>query len=513
MLEGMLSDEMCYRAVSSRDARFDGWFFVGVLSTGIYCRPSCPAITPKRANVRFLPSAAAAQEAGFRACKRCRPDAAPGSPEWNLRADLVGRAMRHIADGVVDREGVAGLARRLGYSERHIHRQLVAEVGAGPLALARAQRAQTARTLLETTTLAITDVAFAAGFSSVRQFNDTVRGVFATTPSGLRAARRPAARAAAAGTVPLRLPFRRPLGARGLFDFLAPRAVPGVEEGSSFGYRRTLALPHGAGIVTVGDCDALEDPTHAWNEQGYIPCVLALSDLRDLSAAVSRTRRLLDLDADGVAIDEFFRADEVLSGPARAMPGRRLPGHVDGFEVAVRAVLGQQVSVSGARTTAGRLALAYGKPLDLVDSTLCRLFPAAEAIAAADPATLPVTRARGRALIALAAAVADGSVDLAPGADREEAAAALLSLPGIGPWTVAYVQMRALGDPDVFMPTDLGARRGLQALGLAGDPASAEKLSRRWRPWRSYALQHVWAAAAAVTPMAPMAPMGEEKTA
>jgi AraC family transcriptional regulator, regulatory protein of adaptative response / DNA-3-methyladenine glycosylase II len=501
MLEGMLTDDACYRALSSRDARFDGWFFVCVLTTGIYCRPSCPAITPKRANVWFLPTAAAAQDAGFRACKRCRPDAAPGSPEWNVRADLVGRAMRHIADGVVDREGVGGLARRLGYSERHVNRQLLAEVGAGPLALARAQRSQTARLLLETTDIAVADVAFAAGFSSIRQFNDTVRAVFASTPSQLRAARRPQSRGdrtSSPGTIALRLPFRRPFAARGLFEFLAPRAVPGVEQGSAFGYRRTVPFAHGPGIVELGEPDLppdATDPTPQWNAQGWLPCTLRLGDLRDLGSAVSRSRRLLDLDADAPAIDEFFASDDVLAGTARAMPGRRVPGHVDGFELVIRAVLGQQVSVSGARTLAARLVLAYGQSLPLADPTLSHLFPTAEAIAGADPMTLPVTRARAAALVTVAGAVAGGEVDLDPGADREVAAAGLLGLAGIGPWTVAYVRMRALGDPDVFLPSDLGVRRGLLALGRQGDVRSAEALSQQWRPWRSYALQHVWSAA------------------
>ena len=515
MLEGMLNDDACYRSLSSRDPRFDGWFFVCVVTTGIYCRPSCPAITPKRANVRFLPTAAAAQEAGFRACKRCRPDAAPGSPEWNVRADLVGRAMRHIADGVVDREGVGGLARKLGYSERHVYRSLLAEVGAGPIALARAQRSQTARLLLETTELPVADVAFAAGFSSVRQFNDTVREVFAMTPTQLRAARRPAKGLvpASAGTVALRLPFRRPLDARALFDFLAPRAVPGVEIGTAFGYRRALSLAHGNGIVEVGDVDAAADPTELFNTQGWIPCSLRLSDLRDLASAVARTRRLLDLDADVPAIDEFLRDDDVLGDVAAANPGRRVPGHVDGFELAVRAVLGQQVSVSGARTLAKRLTLSYGEPLPIADATLTHQFPTAQAIASADPLLLPLTRSRAVSLVTMARAVACGDVDLDPGADRDSSAAILLALPGIGPWTVAYIRMRALGDPDVFMPSDLGVRYGLEALGVAGDPRSAERLSHQWRPWRSYALQHVWSAAARASARGAAEETREEKTA
>jgi AraC family transcriptional regulator, regulatory protein of adaptative response / DNA-3-methyladenine glycosylase II len=507
MLEGMLTDDACYQAVRSRDPRFDGWFFVCVLTTGIYCRPSCPSVTPKRVNVRFMPTAAAAQEAGFRACKRCRPDAAPGSPEWNVRADLVGRAMRHIADGVVDREGVGGLATRLGYSERHVHRQLIAEVGAGALALARAQRSQTARLLLETTSLTIADVVFAAGFSSVRQFNDTVRDVFAMTPTQLRAARRPAvgkSREVTAGTISLRLPFRRPFDARALFEFLAPRAVKGVEVGTSFGYRRAVNLAHGAGVIEYGEPDAVADPTSAWNAQGWIPCTLRLCDVRDLGSAVARSRSLLDLDADAPAIDEFFQADDVLGAAAAAAPGRRVPGHVDGFELAVRAVLGQQVSVAGARTLAARLTLAYGQPLPIADPVLTHLFPSAAAIAAADPLTLPLTRNRATSLVTMADAIASGEVDLEPGADRDSSCAALLALPGIGPWTVAYVRMRALGDPDVFMPSDLGVRHGLEALGVDGSVRAGSMISEQWRPWRSYALQHVWAAASTAR---------EEKTA
>jgi AraC family transcriptional regulator, regulatory protein of adaptative response / DNA-3-methyladenine glycosylase II len=281
--------DQCYRAVRSKDARFDGWFVTAVTSTGIYCRPSCPAITPKRANVRFLPSAAAAQRAGFRACKRCRPDASPGSPEWNLRADAVGRAMRLIRDGAVEREGVTGLARRLGFSERHLHRQLVAELGAGPLALARAQRAQTARLLIETTTLPFTDVAFAAGFPSIRQFNETVREVFATTPTALRrgGAREPrhrhhrdGGRVAAAPVLTLRLRHRAPLDAAGLLAFLGARAVPGVEAWDPLRgvYRRVLTLPHGPGVAVL----APGDPSGG----DHVRCELRLTDLRDLAAAV-----------------------------------------------------------------------------------------------------------------------------------------------------------------------------------------------------------------------------------
>src|SRR5215210_7696215 len=291
-----------YRAVRGRDVRFDGWFYVAVTSTGVYCRPSCPAATPQRSNVRFFPTAAAAQYAGFRACKRCRPDAVPGSPEWDVRADVVARAMRLIADGVVDRDGVAGLARRLGYTERHLHRLLSAEVGAGPLAIARAQRAQTARVLIETTDLGMAEIAFAAGFSSIRQFNDTVRSVFATAPTDLRA-RAGGRRASpvAPGTLSLRLSFRAPLCPDNLFGHLAATAVPGVEEVRDGAYRRTLRLAHGPGVVALRPA-----PDH-------VACRLTLTDVRDLTSAISRCRRLLDLDADPVAVDELLAADPVLA--------------------------------------------------------------------------------------------------------------------------------------------------------------------------------------------------------
>src|ERR1700735_1390030 len=343
--------ERCVRAVQSHDSRFDGWFVTAVLTTKIYCRPSCPVVPPKPANMRFYPSAAAAQQAGFRACKRCRPDASPGSPGGGGGADLVARAMRLIADGVMDDGGVPALASRLGYSVRQVERQVVAELGAGPLAPARAQRAQTARLLIETTTLPMSDVAFAAGFASIRTFNDTVREVFALAPTQLRdrAARRAAqGRRAepAAGVLALRLPFRAPLVPDSLFGHLAATAVPGVEEWRDGAYRRTLRLPHGPGVVAL-----TPQPDH-------IACQLSLADLRDLATAISRCRRLLDLDADPVAAADLLRADPVLAPLVGKAPGRRVPRTPDAAEFAVRAVLGQQVSTAAARTHGARLAAA-----------------------------------------------------------------------------------------------------------------------------------------------------------
>ncbi|MFI9263235.1 AlkA N-terminal domain-containing protein [Streptomyces werraensis] len=473
--------ERCVRAVQSKDARFDGWFYTAVLTTGIYCRPSCPAVPPKPRHMVFHPSAAACQQAGFRACKRCRPDASPGSPEWNVRADLVARAMRLIADGVVDREGVTGLAARLGYSTRQIERQLLAELGAGPLALARAQRARTARLLVETTGLPMADVAFAAGFSSVRAFNDTVREVFALSPSELRARAPKHAAAGAPGVIALRLPFRAPLHPDNLFGHLAATAVPGVEEWREGSYRRTLRLPYGQGIVALSP-----RPDH-------IACRLALSDHRDLTVAISRCRRLLDLDADPVAVDERLRADPALAPLVDKAPGRRVPRTADEAEFAVRAVLGQQVSTAAARTHAARLVMAHGTPVDDPEGGLTHLFPAPEELAALDPDALAMPRTRRTTLTTLVRRLADGDLRLGADSDWPKTRAALLALPGFGPWTADVIAMRALGDPDAFLPTDLGVRRAAHALGLPSTPAALTTRAAAWRPWRAYAVQYLWA--------------------
>jgi AraC family transcriptional regulator of adaptative response / DNA-3-methyladenine glycosylase II len=477
-----LDRESCYRAVKSRDRRFDGVFYTAVRTTGIYCRPSCPARTPGFQNVTFFPSAAAAQAAGYRACKRCLPDATPGSPDWDVAATAAGRAMRLIADGVVDREGVEGLARHVGYTPRHLTRLLTGELGAGPLALARAKRAQTARVLIETTDLTYADIAFAAGFSSVRQFNDTIREVYAATPTDLRGRRggRPAT-----GTVTMRLAVRTPYAGRALLGFLATRAIPGVEAAGDGWYARTLALPHGTGTVRLEIPDVA-----APGETAFVAATFTLEDLRDTAAATERVRRLLDADCDPVALADAFAGDPVIGPLVRATPGLRVPGQVDGDETAVRTVIGQQVSVLGACTVAGRIVAQHGRPLQSDIPGLTHLFPDAATLAAADPATLPMPRARGRALVGLASALASGAVALDRGPDRDDVRRALVDLPGIGPWTADYVAMRALGHPDVFLPTDLGVRNALA--GLGHDPAQVVADSDRWRPWRSYALMHLW---------------------
>ncbi|WP_251063452.1 MULTISPECIES: DNA-3-methyladenine glycosylase 2 family protein [unclassified Streptomyces] len=459
-----MDEDSRYEAVRSRDARFDGAFFFAVETTGIYCRPSCPAVTPKRRNVRFFATAAAAQGSGFRACRRCRPDAVPGSAEWNVRADVVGRAMRLIGDGVVDREGVAGLAARLGYSARQVQRQLTAELGAGPVALARAQRAHTARVLLQTTELPVTEIAFAAGFASVRQFNDTVRAVYAATPSELRAAaprgghgsRRTATPSAG---IPLRLAHRGPYQAGAVFDLLAHEAVPGIEEVTGppgrRTYRRTLRLPHGTGIVAVAErLGGVGRQAPSAHPGGWLDARLNLTDLRDLTTAVQRLRRLFDLDADPYAVDERLGADPRLAPLVAARPGLRSPGAADAEELAVRALTG--------RARAEQLVRRYGKALDAPCGNFTHLFPEAAVLAEAEP---------HGTLGALTAALADGVVRLDPGADRDHAQGALLALPGLDARTAAVIRIRALGDPDV--------------------PPPGVDVPDSWRPWRSYALRHL----------------------
>jgi AraC family transcriptional regulator of adaptative response / DNA-3-methyladenine glycosylase II len=462
--------ERCYRFMQSRDPRYDGFFVVAVTSTGVYCRPSCPARLPSRRNVRLFRSAAAAHEEGFRACKRCDPDAAPGSPAWNRRADVAGRAVRLIADGAVDRDGVGGLAARLHFSERQLNRILVSELGAGPVALARAQRAQTARTLIQSTDLPFGQVALGAGFRSVRQFNDTVRAVYDRTPTELR---RRARRRPSSGTIELRLPYREPFDGDSLIAFLAARAIPGVEEVDRSTYRRSLALDHGDGVVSLTPAAR------------FVRCELRLDDLRDLTAAVARSRRLLDLDADPVSISSQLGQDGPLAPLVRDRPGLRVPGCVDGFELGVRAIVGQQVSVPAARTVLGRLAAAYGEPLPEPRGGITHRFPSAAALAEIDPGALPFPRTRAEALRSLARLTASGELRLDAGTDPIEALGVLAEIPGVGPWTASYMAMRALGDPDVFLPGDVGIRHALARLG-------GHVCDEHWRPWRSYAVMHLW---------------------
>ncbi|MDQ1597842.1 MAG: AraC family transcriptional regulator [Microbacteriaceae bacterium] len=465
-----------YRAMSARDSRFDGQFITGVHSTGIYCRPSCPAMTPKRSNVVFYRTAAAAHEAGLRACKRCLPDAVPGSPDWNLRDDVAARAMRLIADGTVEREGVTGLASRLGYTTRHLNRVLVGELGAGPLALSRAHRAQTARTLLSTTDLSIADVAFAAGFSSIRQFNDTVQAVYQTTPTLLRGVgRRTAGGLAASGatSITLRLPARAPFDGAGLLTFFANHAAAGIESGDSEAFSRSVRLPHGIASLEV----RLDGPS-------AVSCSVRLENVADLATLVSRVRRLFDLDADSEAIDAALASDPALAPSVQANRGIRIPGSLDPEESLFRTMIGQQVSVAAARTVIGTVARGL--------SATPGLFPTATEIAERGHEVLrgPVTRVA--AIIGAARAIADGRLTIDVGMSTEELTRELVALPGVGPWTAGYVATRVLGSPDVLLTTDLVLLTNATRLGLPPTAKGLAAYGERWAPWRSYAGAHLW---------------------
>jgi AraC family transcriptional regulator, regulatory protein of adaptative response / DNA-3-methyladenine glycosylase II len=473
--------DLCYRALCSRDARFDGRFFTAVTTTGIYCRPVCPAPTPHAQHVRFYACAAAAEAAGFRACRRCHPAASPGSPDWNVRADLAARALRLIADGVVDSEGVSGLASRLAVSPRHLHRELVAEVGAGPLALARTRRAQTARLLIDQTSLSLTDIAFAAGFASVRQFNESMQSAFGRAPSEMR--RRTPPESGGEGRLTLHLQYRPPFDAASLLTYLGRRAIPGIEEVIDGCYRRTIALPGSHGIIELMPLE----------KSNTVRLRAQLSNLGDLSMLVQRCRRLCDLDAVPGAIVDLLGNDPILAPLVSARPGLRIPGTISGFELAVRAVLGQQVSVAGARTLAARLVARYGIPLEQPQQTLTHYFPSPQAIAQADLTGGGLTRGREVALQALARAVLEQRLDLEQSTQCEQATLLLQKLPGVGAWTTSYIAMRALGDPDAFPAADLGLRRALELQGLVATTSSVERLARAWRPWRAYAAHHLWA--------------------
>lgn len=477
----MLTTDQCYQAVAGRDRRFDGMFFTAVHSTGIFCRPSCPARTPLRKNVGFYQTAAAAAEAGFRACKRCRPDASPNSPEWDIRADVTARAMRLIQDGLVDRAGISGLASALGYSSRQLGRVLQSELGVGPLAIARTERVRTARTLVESTTLSMSEIAFAAGFSSIRQFNDSFRAVYSSTPRDLR---RSAGEPRSGQNITVRLAYRPPLDHAHLFRYLGVRAILGIEDVNGDQYTRSLRLAHGPAVLTL-------TPGAGY----YIECHLRLADTRDLGSAVARARRILDLDADPIAVRATL-TEAGLSELIDRFPGIRSPGTGDPVELAIRTVLGQQISVSAAQTHLNRLVSAYGQalPAELRVGTVDRVFPTAAAIAEVPDEQWSLPGRRIGTLRALSTHLADGSIDLGPGCDRTEVNDSLLAIPGIGPWSLGYIRMRALGDPDVLLSSDLGVKKALDELnGSDTDMAEWTQKLDRASPWGSYVTHLLWA--------------------
>lgn len=433
--------EALYRAAQSRDARFDGRVFVGVTSTGVYCRPTCPTPMPRRDRVRFFPAAAAAEEQGFRACRRCRPEASPDSPDWDVRADLVGRGLRLIAEGVLEREGVDGLARRLAVGSRHLRRTFVRELGAGPLAIAKSRRARLAKQPLERTDLA---------------------GI---------------------GDLTLRLSYRPPFATAPLLGFLGGRAIPGVEEIVGATLRRSIRTSDGSAAVIA----LTPHPT-----EHHVVLDVSVDEVPELGGIVRAARRLFDLDADPSAIDVTLSGDPILKPLVGQAPGIRLPGTIDPFELVVRAVLGQQVSVRAATTLAGRIAAGFGTALPRPAGRITHLFPTAAHLAEASLDGVGLTGARAETIRRVAELVALGKIDLTGTADVDEALRTLGDVPGIGAWTSAYVAMRALRDPDAFPATDLGVRRRAAAVGLPVDRSELLRRAERWRPWRGYAAMHLW---------------------
>lgn len=474
-----LDSTTCYRALRTRDRRFDGRFFVGVRTTGIYCRPICPARTPLRANIDFYACAAAAEAAGLRPCKRCRPETSPGTPAWLGSSAVVSRALRLIRDGALDGHRVDDLAARLGLGGRQLRRLFDQHLGASPVAVARAQRLQAARAMIDQTALPMLDVATAAGFQSLRQFNHAVRQTFGAAPRALR--KRSLAWAVSlreTESLALRVPYRPPLDWRGLLAFLAARATPGVEAIAGDVYRRTVRSGETIGWIEVAP--AVGTPALLVRLR---PC-----DGAALLPIVERVRRVFDLGADPLQIDAHLRRDPRLRPLVAARPGLRVPGAWDPFEIAVRGIVGQQISVAGATTLIGRLVARCGERVDLTDG-LTHLFPTPAALAEANLDGIGMPGARTAAVQRLARAVADGALELDAARGLDDAVARLRALPGVGEWTAQYIAMRGLGEPDAYPHGDLVLRQAMGGVS-AGELARA---ADAWRPWRAYAAVHLWA--------------------
>ena len=480
-----LDDDACYRAFCMRDARFDGRIFGAVRTTGIYCRPICPARTPKRENITFYPSAAGAQEAGFRPCLRCRPETSPDLGSWKGTSNTVSRALTLIEQGAMDAGDVESLADRLGVGERQLRRLFRQHLGASPVAVAQTRRVLLAKQLIHETRLPMAEVALAAGFGSVRRFNETFQQLFDRPPSALR--RLGGADISASDGATIRLPYRAPYDWPAMLAFLTMRAIPGVETVADGRYARTLAVGDARGVVIV-------EP----GEGAWLKVTLRFPKVQVWPAVIARVRRVFDLAADPALIGAHLSEDPELAPLVAARPGLRAPGAWDGFELAVRAVLGQQITVVAARNLAGRITEAHGEPFeDEVAQSLglTRLFPTPQALAAVDVETLPMPRARGRALTSLAAVAAADPDLFGMRRSLEEAVAQLRALPGIGEWTAQYIAMRALREPDAFPHADIGLMRALEdADGRRPTPLELLARAERWRPWRAYAASHLWAA-------------------
>jgi AraC family transcriptional regulator, regulatory protein of adaptative response / DNA-3-methyladenine glycosylase II len=472
-----------YSAYAARDPRFDGVFFIGVTSTGIYCRPVCTARTPRPANCRFFDSAAAAERARFRPCLRCRPELAPGNAPVDDAQRVAGLIVHRIDEGMLD--GGAGLeeiAREFGWSSRQIRRVVQRQLGVSPMELVLTRRLLLAKQLLTDTTLPITEVAFASGFLSLRRFNDAFSGRYGMPPTRFRKTADGASGSPPpAVTLTLQLAYRPPFDWAALLDFLGRRALKGVEMLDDESYARTVRLGAATGWVRVRHVPA----------RRALELELTRSLMPALPALLGRLRHLFDLAARPDVIAGHLGEDPLLAKAVAAHPGLRVPGAFDGFELAVRAILGQQVTVVAATTIAGRFAAHFGEPITTPSSGLDRLSPTAERVARAgvdEIAALGIVAARARSILAVAGAVVAGGLRLEPGADPAAAVARLLALPGIGPWTAQYIAMRALRWPDAFPREDVALRKALGGIG----GAEAEARSGRWRPWRSYAAMHLW---------------------
>jgi len=449
----------CYEALKTRDRRFDGRFYTAVVSTGIFCRPICPARTPKFENCTFYRSAAAAHAAGFRPCLRCRPEVAPGLAGWRGTANTVRRALDLISEGSLSESNVDALADRVGVSGRHLRRLFEEHVGTSPLEVAQTHRLLFAKKLLTETALAVSDIAHASGFGSVRRFNTAIRDAYGMTPRALRGANKPRDRG-----IRLKLPYKPPYDWAAMVDYLRARAIHGVEEVEGDVYRRTFEV----GIVEV-----------RFSASGTVEAFIEIDEVHRLTSIVARVRRLFDLDADVEPIGRHLSSDRLLRPRVDKRPGLRVPGAWDRFELAVRAILGQQITVAGAARLAAKITARYGEPLTEPVGRLTRRFPRPEALARADLAALGMPRTRARALASLASE---------PARLQESTAESLTALPGIGPWTAQYIAMRALREPDAFPETDVGLLRAV------GRPTPDEllEMSEAWRPWRAYAAQHLW---------------------
>lgn len=479
------SNEIFERARLSRDARFDGRFFVGVKTTGIYCRPICPANAPKSENVVFYRTAAAAGEAGFRPCLRCRPECAPGTAAWAGTSTTVRRGLRLIAEGALDDDNIEHLSDRLGVTSRHLRRLFSKHLGASPLAVAHTQRLHFAKNLIDQTTLSMKDISVAAGFGSVRRFNDTFKKTYGRTPRELRRQR---ATALVASTFSVQLPYRLPFDWDRMLEFFAARATPGVEQVEEGRYLRTIAIGDAAGIIDVS------------NAQGHLCLSLHGLSTDVLFSIVQRVRALFDLDASVDDIAEVLSADKSLRPLLKLNPGVRVPGSWDGFELTVRAILGQQVSVSAATTLAGRIADRYGEPLDIpvhgLQQAPNRLFPRPEKLARAKLENLGIISSRAQTIRSVAAAVLKSKINFDAAVPVESFRESLTVLKGIGDWTAEYVSMRAMKDPDAFPASDLGLLRALdQPRRERMKPKELMQRAEAWRPWRAYAALLLWGSA------------------